>query len=210
MIRNKPILVVPLALALSLTACTNSGPRQNTGAATGAVAGGLLGGLFGRNAAAAAVGAGVGAMAGGLIGQRLDAQAGELRSSFGDDRIGVVNTGSSLIVTMPEDILFATDSASLTGTLRSDLAVLAKHLDKYPDSNIQVIGHTDNVGAASYNLNLSRQRASAVAGELISNGVSSGRISAIGKGEDQPVASNLTAAGRAQNRRVEIVIVPTA
>ncbi len=122
----------------------------------------------------------------------------------------MVNTGSSLVVTMPQDILFATGSASLTGPLRSDLAVLARHLNKYPDSNVQVIGHTDNVGSAAYNLNLSRQRASAVAAELISGGLSSGRVTSIGKGEDQPVASNLTPEGRAQNRRVEIVIVPRA
>nr|WP_281842312.1 OmpA family protein [Sinisalibacter aestuarii] len=184
------------------------GPRQTTGAATGAVAGGLLGGVLGGNVGTAAVGAVAGGIVGGVIGQELDKQAGELRTSFGDSRIGVVNTGSSLVVTMPQDILFATDSATLSGPLRSDLAVLARHLNKYPDSNVQVVGHTDNVGSAAYNLNLSRQRASAVAAELISGGVSSGRVTSIGRGEDQPVASNLTAEGRAQNRRVEIVIIP--
>lgn len=206
----KPLFVLPLAAALFLTACTDTGPRQNAGAATGAVAGGVIGGLLGKSVGGAAVGAGIGAIAGGMIGQQLDVQAGDLRSSLGDDRIDVVNTGSSLIVTMPQDILFATDSAQLTGTLRSDLRVLANHLNKYPNSTVQVIGHTDNTGAAAYNLNLSRQRASAVASELIGGGVSSGRISAIGRGEDRPVASNLTPEGRAQNRRVEIIILPTA
>jgi outer membrane protein OmpA-like peptidoglycan-associated protein len=210
MIRIKPVVILPLAAALTLTACTEMGPRQTTGTATGAVAGGLLGGIFGRSAGTAAVGAVAGGIVGGMIGQELDRQAGELRSDFGDSRIGVVNTGSSLVVTMPEDILFETDSAALTGPLRSDLAVLARHLNKYPDSTVQVIGHTDNVGAAAYNLNLSRQRASAVAAELISGGVSAARVSSIGRGEDEPVASNLTAEGRAQNRRVEIVILPNA
>jgi len=112
------------------------------------------------------------------------------------------------VVTMPQDILFAIDSAQLSGNLQSDLAVLARHLDKYEDSNVQVIGHTDNTGAATYNLNLSRQRAAAVANTLISNGVASSRVTAIGRGEDQPVSSNLNAEGRAQNRRVEIIIIP--
>lgn len=206
----KPLFVLPLAAAVLLTACADTGPRQNTGAATGAVAGGVIGGLLGKSVGGAAVGAGIGAIAGGMIGQQLDAQAGDLRSSLGDDRIDVVNTGNSLVVTMPQDILFATDSAALTGTLRSDLRVLANHLKKYPNSTVQVIGHTDNVGAAAYNLNLSRQRASSVASELIAGGVSAGRISAIGRGEDRPVASNLTPEGRAQNRRVEIIILPTA
>lgn len=206
----KPLFVLPLAAVLLLTACADTGPRQRVGAGTGAVAGGILGGLLGKSAGTAAVGAGIGAIAGGMIGQSLDAQAGDLRSSLGDDRIDVVNTGNSLVVTMPQDILFATDSASLTGTLRSDLRVLANHLNKYPNSNVQVIGHTDNTGSAAYNLNLSRQRASAVASELIGGGVNPGRITAIGRGEDQPVTSNLTPEGRAQNRRVEIIILPTA
>jgi len=205
----KPALVLPLAAILALSACTGTGPRQNTGAATGAVAGGLLGGLLTGRPAGAAVGAVGGAIVGGAIGQNLDQQAGELRAGFGDSRIGVVNTGSSLVVTMPQDVLFATDSARLTQSIRADLRVLATHLNKYADSNVQVIGHTDNQGAASYNLNLSRQRAASVSKVLLNQGVAGNRVTSIGRGEDQPVASNLTPAGRAQNRRVEIVIIPT-
>lgn len=206
----KPALVLPLAAVLTLTACANTGPRQNTGAATGAVAGGILGGLISGRPAGAAVGAVGGAIVGGAIGQQLDIQAGELRSGFGDSRINVVNTGNSLVVTMPQDILFETDSSRLTRSIRSDLIVLAKHLNKYPSSNVQVIGHTDNQGAASYNLNLSRQRAASVTEVLMRRGVAGNRITSIGRGEDQPVASNLTPEGRAQNRRVEIIIIPTA
>ncbi|SMH50071.1 Outer membrane protein OmpA [Maritimibacter sp. HL-12] len=205
---SKPVLVVPLAAVMFLSACENAGQRERIGAGTGAVAGGILGGALGGSAGTAAAGAVGGAIVGGMIGSQLDEQAGELRGAFDDDRIGVVNTGSSLVVTMPQDILFATDSAELTGSLRSDLGVLAQHLNKYEDSNVQVVGHTDNTGSANYNLNLSRQRAAAVANTLIGNGVSSSRITATGRGEDQPVASNLTAEGRAQNRRVEVVIVP--
>jgi outer membrane protein OmpA-like peptidoglycan-associated protein len=204
----RPVFIAPLAAVLFLTACEDAGQRQRVGAGTGAVAGGILGGVLGGSPGTAAVGAVGGAIVGGMIGSELDKQAGELRGAFDDDRIGVVNTGTSLVVTMPQDILFATDSAQLTSSLRSDLAVLARHLNKYSRSSVQVIGHTDNTGSATYNLNLSRQRAASVANTLITSGVSSSRITAIGRGEDQPVASNLSAAGRAQNRRVEIVIVP--
>lgn len=204
----KPAFVLPLAAVLTLSACTGTGPRQNTGAATGAVAGGLLGGLLSGRPAGAAVGAVGGAIVGGAVGQQLDKQAGELRSDFGDSRIGVTNTGSSLVVTMPQDILFATDSAKLNPSIRADLRVLAAHLNKYPDSRVQVIGHTDNQGPASYNLNLSRQRAASVSRVLLNQGVAPYRVTSIGRGEDQPVASNLTPEGRAQNRRVEIIIIP--
>jgi outer membrane protein OmpA-like peptidoglycan-associated protein len=204
----KPVLVLPLAAVLTLTACETAGPRERTGATIGAVGGGLLGAALGGSPGAAAAGAVAGGIVGGAIGHGLDAQAGELRNAFGDSRIGVVNTGSALIVTMPQDILFATDSANLTGALQSDLGVLARHLQKYRNSTVQVVGHTDNVGDANYNLNLSRRRAAAVTAVLVSNGVSSGRVATIGKGEDQPIASNLTAQGRAQNRRVEIIIIP--
>lgn len=206
----KPALVLPLVAVLALSACTGTGPRQNTGAATGAVAGGILGGLLTGRPAGAAVGAVGGAIVGGAIGQNLDQQAGELRAGFGDNRIGVTNTGSSLVVTMPQDILFATDSAKISPTVRADLRVLAQHLNKYPDSTVQVIGHTDNAGTASYNLNLSRQRAASVTNVLLNQGVAAYRVTSIGRGEDQPVASNLTPEGRAQNRRVEIVIIPNA
>ena len=206
----KPTYVLPLVAVLTLTACADTGPRQNTGAATGAVAGGLLGGLLSGRPAGAAVGAVGGALVGGAIGQQLDIQAGELRAGFGDGRIGVVNTGSSLVVTMPQDILFDTDSARLTRSIRADLRVLAEHLNKYPNSNVQVVGHTDNQGTASYNLDLSRQRAASVTRVLLNRGVAPSRVTSIGRGEDQPVASNLTPEGRAQNRRVEIVIIPNA
>ena len=206
----KPVFVLPLAAVLFLTACTETGPRQNTGTAAGAVAGGILGGIITGRPAGAAVGAGIGAIAGGAIGQQLDIQAGELRAGFDDGRISVVNTGTSLVVTMPEAILFATDSAELTASIRKNLRVLAQHLNKYPSSHVQVIGHTDNQGAASYNLKLSRQRAAAVTQVLMNQGVAPQRVTSIGRGEDQPIASNLTPEGRAQNRRVEIIIIPTS
>lgn len=207
----KPVLVLPLAGMLTLSACDTLGQRETTGLAAGAAVGGALGAAIpGNRAATAAVGAVGGAVVGGIIGSQLDKQAGELRNSFGDGRIQVINTGSSLKVVMPQDILFATDSATLSSTLISDLQILAQHLQKYADSTVQVVGHTDNTGAASYNLDLSQRRAQAVSSVLVQNGVSSGRVQSIGKGDSAPVTTNLTPEGRAQNRRVEVVIIPNA
>lgn len=203
-----PIILLT-AGTLALSACAVPQERQNTaaGAAAGAAIGGLLGATNNRDTAliGAAVGAGIGA----IVGDRLDKQEAALRQSLGNDQVRIVNTGSELVVTMPQDILFAVDSAQLQPTLRADLGALADNLLEYPDTTVQVIGHTDNTGAAAYNLDLSKRRAASVSGVLVQNGVPANRIVAIGAGEDRPVASNLDEAGRAQNRRVEIVITPT-
>ena len=213
-----PVLVAASAL-LAITACTDvnsptNNPRQRTaeGAGIGAVAGAIAGGINAdnrkerqRNVLLGAIG---GAAIGAAVGNRLDKQAADLQAAIGNDRVSVVNTGNALVVTMPQDILFAVDSASLRPDLRADLGALSRNLQQYPDSTVQVIGHTDNTGTAAYNQNLSARRANSVAAVLINNGVSSGRIVAIGRGEDQPIASNLSPEGRAQNRRVEIIIRP--
>ncbi len=208
---RKPILAVTLG-ALALTACedVNVGERTRTGAAAGA----LVGGLFGatrdgdNRLAKTAAGAAVGAAIGGAIGAQLDRQQAELEQGFGNDQIDVINTGSELIVRMPQDILFAVDSAAVRPDLRRDLNVLAGNLLRYPDSTVFVVGHTDNTGSAAYNQDLSQRRAQSVASVLIEGGVSPRRLIASGRGEDQPIASNLTAQGRALNRRVDITIRP--
>jgi outer membrane protein OmpA-like peptidoglycan-associated protein len=154
-------------------------------------------------------GALIGAAAGAAIGNRLDQQEADLRQQLGDDT-SIRNTGDRLIVTLPQDILFATDSAALRPDLQADVRTVAQSLLAYPDTTVQVIGHTDNVGEAGYNLDLSQRRAQSVANVLVSEGVPSFRVQSIGRGEDQPIASNLTPEGKAQNRRVEIVILPNA
>lgn len=205
----------------AVTACTDvntftgdPGTRTKEGVGVGALTGALFGALTGDNAKdrrkRAVVGGILGAAAGGLIGSQLDKQAAELQAAIGDDRIQIINTGSELIVIMPQDILFAFDSTVVRNALRRDLGALADNLQRYSGSTVEVFGHTDNVGSAAYNLDLSSRRASAVAAILIANGVSSRRLRTIGMGEDDPIASNLTAAGRTENRRVEIVIRPTA
>jgi len=127
-----------------------------------------------------------------------------------NQNVQITNTGDRLIVTLPQDILFAVDSAQVNSGLRGDLLTVSDSLQRYPGSTVQVIGHTDNTGDASYNQGLSERRANAVADVLMDGGVAFSRINAIGRGEDQPTASNLTPEGWAQNRRVEIVILPGA
>ena len=208
----KPLFVLPIAGLLLLSACDTVGvlgPREGVGVGVGAAAGAALGAAIpGNRLATGAAGAVGGALVGGLIGSALDQQAGELRNGFGDPRIQVINTGSYLKVIMPEAILFATDSATVSPALYGQLDVLAQHLRKYPESTVQVVGHTDSTGSDAYNQQLSQQRANSVTSVLSSNGVGAARLQAVGQGESQPIASNATVEGRAQNRRVEINIYP--
>lgn len=212
-------LMVGVTGLFALSACTDpystgvdngAQSKQTSGAITGA----LLGGVFGATRkgddrlAKTAAGAAIGGLIGGAIGASLDRQAQELRRDLDTNGVSVVNTGSELIVTMPQDVLFATDSSVVRSDLQRDLNTLAGSLNRYPDTTVEVVGHTDNTGAASYNQRLSQDRANSVSNVLIGAGVPRQRVVAYGRGEDQPVASNLTPEGRAQNRRVEFVIRP--
>ena len=214
----KSTLVVALSAVVALGACTNpatldaNDPNKNAkqaaliGAAIGAGIGALTGG--GNKAKSAAIGAAIGAGAGGLIGHDMDKQAAELRAELASDGITITNTGDSLIVSLPQDITFDTDSFTVRASLRSDLGKVADNLVRYPDSTVRVVGHTDNEGDASYNLGLSKSRADSVADVLQAGGVTFDRLQISGQGEEQPVSSNLTSEGKAQNRRVEIIVVP--
>lgn len=210
-----PILIASVAL-MGLAACDPypQGDPNNTRARTGAMTGALIGGAIGATSnsstrpLATIAGAAVGAAVGGGIGSALDRQAADLQANTSNN-IGVVNAGDRLVVTMPQDLLFSTDSASLRPDLQADLRAVAGNLMQYPNSRIEIIGHTDSTGDAGYNRNLSQRRASSVAAVLTGAGVPAYRVSTIGRGEDAPIASNLTPEGRAQNRRVEIIIRPT-
>jgi outer membrane protein OmpA-like peptidoglycan-associated protein len=206
-----------LVSVLALAACqapvpgqTNENAQQSAliGAGIGAVLGAATGAgdrdeMF-RNAA---IGAAAGSVLGGIGGTNLDRQEAELRNELGAG-VGITNTGSQLIVTMPQDILFATGSATLTQTLQGDLQDVANSLNRYPNTTINVVGHTDSTGTAEYNLDLSQRRAQAVASVLINAGVAPSRIRVTGMGENQPIATNQTTAGMALNRRVELIITP--
>ncbi|KIN62489.1 OmpA family domain protein [Sulfitobacter noctilucicola] len=207
--------------AMTLGACAPQGgsilaqpgdPSQKTknGALIGAASGAVIGALSkgdGNRADGALVGAVLGGAVGAGIGYSLDKQEAELRQQMGSN-VAITNTGDRLIVTLPNNLLFATDSSSVTPTLQGDLRALAQNVQLYANSTLQIIGHTDSDGDAAYNQTLSESRARSVANVLIGNGVPQGRIQTFGRGESQPVASNLTPDGKAQNRRVEIVILP--
>lgn len=216
----KALLIAGTAAMIGLSACTpvdqySADPNQRAkqGALTGAAIGAGLGILTGDGGKdkldRAVVGGLVGAAGGGIIGNQLDRQAAELQAEISDGRIRIVNEGNQLRVVMPEGILFATDSATVQGSIQNDLYAVADNLNRYPNTRVEVIGHTDNTGAAAYNQDLSNRRAGAVAAILRGAGVSGARIVAYGRGESMPVASNLTPEGKAQNRRVEILIIPT-
>lgn len=219
MTKLKVSTLAGIAGLFAVTACTDintptNDPNQRTGegAGIGAIFGAIAGIARGDNARerreGAVVGAILGGAAGAAIGSGLDKQAADLQASISNDRIQIINTGNELIVRMPQDILFAVDSSRVQAPLRADLADLARHLMKYPGSTVEVVGHTDRTGTAEHNQTLSIGRANAVASVLIANGVPGSRIRTVGMGEQDPIATNLTAAGRAQNRRVDIVIRP--
>ena len=191
------------------------GSQNNSRTTQGALIGGLVGAVTGaavseKKGKGAVLGGALGAIGGAAYGNALDRQAAELERDLDNDDVTVTNTGDRLIVTMPQDILFDVDSASVNSGLRSDLGTVASSLQSYPDTTVQIVGHTDNTGEAAYNQDLSERRANSVADVLMNGGVNFERIQTFGRGEDQPVASNLSDAGRAQNRRVEIVILPNA
>ncbi len=211
-------LRTPLILAsvsvFALVACDDPSNPDYQKTRNGAVIGAAVGvgsQILAGNSSSSALKAGVvGGVVGAVIGNVLDKQEADLRQDLAGSGATITNTGNELIVTLPEAITFDTDSTFVRGTLQDDLAALANNLDEYPDSTVDVIGHTDSVGDANYNQNLSSRRAASVENILLNNGVSGSRIRAYGRGETQSVASNDTADGRAANRRVEIVIRPTS
>jgi outer membrane protein OmpA-like peptidoglycan-associated protein len=210
---TKPIGFIAVA-AFGLSACVDANDpdyqKTRNGAAIGAVLGAatqIIAGNSGRSTLQAAV---VGGAVGAAIGHSLDKQEKDLRRDMAGSGAVITNTGNELVVTLPEAITFDTDSTYVRPGLQGHLARLANNLQSYPDSTIDIIGHTDSVGDSGYNQNLSARRAEAVSAILIAGGVPSGRIRSYGLGETSPIASNDTAAGRARNRRVEVVIRPTS
>ena len=220
---TKTPIILAMCSTLALGACTdpsllgnNPGdPNRNTrqGALLGAASGALLGALVskdGKRGDRALAGALVGGAVGAGVGYGLDQQEADLRRDLGNDNVSIQNTGDRLIVTLPQDILFATDSFAVRSDLTRDLNTVASNLQAYPNSTIQIVGHTDSDGDAAYNQQLSERRANTVADVLLDAGIPFARLQTFGRGESQPLASNLDPAGKSQNRRVEIVILPNA
>lgn len=206
----KLISVLLLCMAVLLSGCGASKTVKGAGIGVGAggAVGAGIGALAGNTALGAVIGAAVGGTAGALIGKKMDKQKKELEQSVPDATIETVNNGEALKVTFDSGILFATNSSTLSEASKSALRNFATSLKQNPDTDIKIIGFTDNTGKVDYNQLLSEKRARSVYDYLMQQGVSSDRMSYEGRGVHDPVASNDTPEGRALNRRVEIVILP--
>ncbi|TAH03651.1 MAG: OmpA family protein [Sphingobacteriales bacterium] len=200
-------LALILATASILPSCKSLSKTQK-GAGIGAIAGGALGALIGKKAGNTAVGAliggAIGGTAGAFIGRKMDRQAKELETAIPGAE--VTSTGEGILVKFDSGILFAFGKAELTDAAKQNIDNLAASLNKYPDTNIRVIGHTDAIGSDMVNNKLSLERASSVRTYAASKGVNFSRLKIDGKGKSEPIASNDTEEDRAKNRRVEIVI----
>jgi len=201
---------------LGLSACVtdpNTGQqkvsRTALGAGGGALAGMLLGGLIGGGTGRI-IGAGIGGIAGGAYGYTLDKQIKQLKEQTAGSGVDVtpVDNGQAILVNLPEGVTFDVGSYSLKPEFRATLDKVADSLKQYPDSLIDVYGHTDSTGSDAYNQTLSENRARTVANYLQMQGVNPARIRSQGYGETMPVTDNATEEGRRKNRRVEIKIVP--
>lgn len=207
---NTKNAVISFSLAaLILVAGCNSFTKTQKGAAIGAGGGAVIGGLIGHAAGSTALGAiiggAVGGTAGGLIGHKMDKQAAEIKQTV--PGATVTREGEGIIVKFDSGILFDIDKTDVKPAAQTNLQKLAVSLKNNPQTNILIIGHTDSTGTASHNMDLSIRRAGAVKSYLVDGGVDGSRLTTQGKGETEPIADNKTPDGRAQNRRVEIVIV---
>lgn len=215
------LIIAGVSVAALLGACTttdpySSTPRRNntgTGVLAGAVGGALLGYLTNTSNSEegrknALIGAGIGALGGGAVGAYMDQQQRALETELSGSGVGVARQGDNLILRMPADVTFATAQASIDPRFNSTLDDVANVLNRYDQSVVDVVGHADSDGADDFNLDLSRRRASSVAQYLVSRGVLPDRLFVDGRGESAPIASNATPEGKAQNRRVEILIRP--
>lgn len=201
------VLVIVLALLSTTLNVSCNASRKVQGAIIGAVVGGTTGALITKKNKAAGIilGAGVGGAAGALIGNYMDKQAQDIADDL--ENAHVERVGEGIVVIFDSGLMFDFDSYELRPATRENLTQLATSLKEYDDTELNILGHTDNVGARSYNKTLSLNRANAVEDYLVNHGVESQRLNILGYGETDPIADNDTEAGRQQNRRVEIVIV---
>ena len=205
----KLIPVLLLSMAVLLSGCGASNLLKGTGIGVGAGAGvgAGIGALAGNTGLGAIIGAAVGGTAGALIGKKMDKQKKELEESLPDATIETVHNGEAIKVTFDSGILYATNSSTLGNASKSALRNLAASLKDNRDTNIKIVGYTDNTGRVDYNQMLSEKRAKSVYSYLIEQGISTDRMVYEGRGVHDPVADNSTAEGRSLNRRVEILIM---
>ncbi|WP_028774933.1 OmpA family protein [Shewanella waksmanii] len=218
MIKSKQAISILLAGAV-MTGCQTTNPytneSQNARATNGAMIGAIAGAAIGVASSSksdrgkgALIGAASGAALGGGIGYYMDVQEAELRQQLQSTGVSVTRSGDNIILNMPNEVTFAVDQTDLNAGAKRVLTSVALVAKEYDETQLNVMGFTDSSGAESYNLRLSQVRASEVANFLMAQQVASHRIASHGMGESRPVASNDTKEGRAQNRRVEIVLSP--
>ena len=203
--------VSALLFLVWLSACASMSKKEKgavIGAAAGAAAGGVIGNQTGSTTRGAIIGAVVGGTAGAIIGHQMDQQAKELQQNI--PGATVARVGEGIAVTFESGLLYDFDSDVVRASAAQNLGNLAASLNKYPNTDLLIVGHTDAVGTSDYNQGLSQRRATAAANYLASQGVSAARLRALGRGETEPLATNDTEAGRQLNRRVEIAIVANA
>jgi len=218
LLRNITILATAVLISVSFTSCeaTKNANNKQKGAVIGAAGGAILGAIIGNNAGkggngaiGAVIGGVVGGAAGVIIGGKMDKQAQKIEEEIPGAKVERVDDG--IVVTFDENsgVYFDTNKHDINAASRTNLDKLAGVLREFGDTNVLVVGHTDSVGADEYNMTLSKKRAYAVTNYFIQNrGLSSGRFTTDWYGENSPVSTNDTAEGRAQNRRVNIAIVP--
>ena len=206
-IRSKAAFALVIAGTLASSACASMNNTQ-TGAAAGATGGAIIGGAIGsRNgstAKGAIIGAAVGGVAGAIIGRQMDKQAKEIAQNIPGAKVERV--GEGINVTFDSGLLYDYDSDRVRADAASNLRTLSSSLEQYPNTELVIVGHTDERGSDSYNQGLSERRAAMAADYLVSQGVARARIRTYGRGESEPVASNSEESGRQQNRRVEVAI----
>jgi outer membrane protein OmpA-like peptidoglycan-associated protein len=200
------ILLTILSSTLLFSGCSTS--RAFKGGAIGTAAGGAAGAVIGRasgnTAMGAVIGATVGGVTGAIIGNQMDKQAEEIKNDIPD--ANVERVGEGIVIEFTNDVLFGFDQSNLKTEARDNLDKLVVILNKYPDTNIEIHGHTDSKGTEAYNQSLSERRTNTVSNYLASEGIDSQRLTTIGYGETQPKYSNKTAEDRSMNRRVEFAI----
>lgn len=217
----KKVMAIVVGASFALSACTSIDPytgeqkTSNTtwGAGIGALAGAVGGYLIGGGNAkdrrkSALIGAGIGALGGGAIGYYMDQQETSLRQRLQSTGVSVTRVGDQIILNMPGNVTFNTNASDINARFYSVLDSVATVLEEYDRTLVDIYGYTDSSGAADYNQRLSERRADSVAKYLVSRSIAGQRLLIQGMGESNPIATNATAAGKAQNRRVEIRITP--
>lgn len=207
MIYSKKLTAGLLAFAIVISSCKSMNKTQKgaaIGAGGGAVIGGIIGKATGNTALGAILGATVGGVTGAVIGRKMDKQAEEIKNEVPGAKVERVEEG--IVVEFNNKILFGFDKSDLGANAKGSLDELVTILNKYPDTNIEVQGHTDDTGTDSYNQSLSERRAISVANYLRSHNISASRITTKGFGESAPKYENTTEDGRSMNRRVDFLI----